>query len=321
MNRRKVLAAALAMVAAGSFSSVAALAAYPEQPVRIVVPFPAGGANDIVARLIGPPLSHALGQPVVIENRAGASGTIGTAAVSRATPDGYTLVMAAVPLVITPSLMPDLAYQVPQDFQPISLLSKTPFLLAVNPGLPVHNVQELIDLARKNPESITYSSPGNGSPAHLAASLIAEQGRVQMTHVPYKGGAPAIVDVIAGHVSFTLATPAELLSFAKQGQLRIIGASTASRISFLPDIPTLREQGLKDYDISVWYGLLGPAGMPADVVERLDREIRNLLASGQVADQLRAQGMEPAAEGSDAFGTFLRSERQKWHALAKQAAS
>lgn len=306
----------------GSFLiSAPALAAYPEQPIKLVVPFPAGGANDIVARLIGPPLSKAIGQSIVIENKAGASGTIGTANVARSAADGYTLVMAAVPLVITPSLMPNLSYKVEKDFQPISLISKAPFLLAVHPKLPVHNVKELIALARKDPGTITYSSPGTGSPAHLAAGLIAEQSGTTMTHVPYKGGAPAIVDVIAGHVSFTLATPAELLSFAKQGQLRIIGATTAERISFLPDVPTLQEQGLKDYDISVWYGLLGPAGMPADAVEKLNKNIQDLLRAGPVSEQLEAQGMEAAAGSSKEFGAFLKSEREKWDALARRAVS
>lgn len=319
--RRRLLGAALTLFTSTLLVSAPASAAYPEQPIKLVVPFPPGGANDIVARLIAPPLSRALGQSIVIENKAGASGTIGTAGVARAAPDGYTLVMAAVPLVITPSLMPDLSYKIDKDFQPISLLSKTPFLLAVNPKLPVSNVQELIALAKKDPGTITYSSPGTGSPAHLAAGLIAQLSGAQMTHVPYKGGAPAIVDVVAGHVSFTLATPAELLSFAKQGQLRIIGATTAQRIGFLPDIPTLQEQGLKGYDLSVWYGVLGPAGMPADAVAKLNQNIQKLLQPGPLAEQLKAQGMEASADSSEAFGAFLQSERKKWDALAKQAVS
>lgn len=319
--RRRLLFATLAAATSTYFYQTPAQAAYPEQPIKLVVPFPAGGANDIVARLIGQPLGKALGQSVVIENKAGASGTIGTANVARANPDGYTLGMAAVPFVITPTLMPKLNYKIDKDFQPISLISKTPFLLAVNPKLPVKNVQELIELARKDSNKITYSSPGTGSPAHLAAGLIAQRGGVKMLHIPYKGGAPAIVDVIAGNVSFTLATPAELLSFSQQGQLRIIGATTAQRISFLPDIPTLQEQGLKDYDISVWYGLLGPAGMPASIVAKLNTNIQELLRTGPVAEQLKKQGMEAAAGSSDAFGTFLRSEREKWDALANQANS
>lgn len=320
-SRRRLLATAFGASIGALCLSAPAWAAYPDQPIKLVVPFPPGGANDIVARLIAPPLSKALEQSVVVENKAGASGTIGTAGVARAAPDGYTLVMAAVPLVITPTLMPDLSYKVDKDFQPISLISKTPFLLAVNPKLPVNNVQELIALAKKDPGAITYSSPGTGSPAHLAAGLIGRLGGAKMTHVPYKGGAPAIVDVVAGHVSFTLATPAELLSFAKQGQLRIIGATTAERINFLPDIPTLQEQGLQGYDLSVWYGVLGPAGMPADVVQKLNKNIQELLKSGPLSDQLKAQGMEAAAESSEAFGAFLRSEREKWDALAKQAVS
>lgn len=322
IDRRRLLLASLAAAAASLCAPLTAWAAYPEQAIRLVVPFPPGGGNDIVARLISQPLGEALGQRIVIENKAGASGTIGTAGVARATPDGYTLVMAAVPLVITPSLMPDLSYKVDKDFQPISLISKTPFLLAVNPKLPVNNVQELIALAKKNPDDITYSSPGTGSPAHLAAGLIAHLSGAKITHVPYKGGAPAIVDVVAGHVSFTLATPAELLPFAKQGQLRIIGASTAERISFLPDIPTLQEQGLADYDISVWYGLLGPAGMPDEAVKALNQNLQKLLQPGApLAKQLQDQGMEAAAGESEEFREFLQSERKKWDALAKQAVS
>lgn len=320
-NRRRLLFATLVATTVAYFFQTPALAAFPEQPIKLVVPFPPGGANDIVARLIGQPLGNALGQSVVIENKAGASGTIGTTSVARADPDGYTLGMAAVPFVITPTLMPNLNYKIDKDFQPISLLSKTPFLLAVNPKLPVKNVQELIELARKDPNKVTYSSPGTGSPAHLAAGLIAQRGRVKMLHIPYKGGAPAILDVVAGNVSFTLATPAELLSFAQQGQLRIIGATTAQRISFLPDIPTLREQGLKDYDISVWYGLLGPADMPASIVAILNKNIQEILQTGTVAEQLKQQGMEAAASTSEAFAAFLSSEREKWDVLAKQASN
>jgi len=320
-GRRRLLTGALSVAAGALAPSSWVLAAYPEQPIRLVVPFPAGGANDIVARLIGPPLGSALGKSVVIENKAGASGTIGTAEVARASPDGYTLVMAAVPFVITPSLMSNLSYTVDKAFQPISLISKAPFLLAVNPSLPVSNAQELIALAKKRPEELTYSSPGAGSPAHLAAALIAQQGGISLTHIPYKGGAPAIIDVIAGHVSFTLATPAELLPYAKEGQLRIIGATTPQRISFLPNIPTLQEQGLRDYDISVWYGLLGPAGMPMEIVEQLNQTIRDLLQAPGIAKQFQAQGMEAVGDDSESFSAFLRSEREKWGSLASQALS
>lgn len=320
-NWRRFLAAGFATAAVALFASSFAWAAYPEQSIRLVVPFPPGGANDIVARLISQPMSQALGQTIIIENKAGASGTIGTAGVARSEPDGYTLVMAAVPFVITPSLIPDLSYDVGESFQPISLISKTPFLLAVNSDLPVNSVQELIALAQAEPQRVTYSSPGTGSPAHLAAALIAQLSGAEMTHVPYKGGAPAVLDVVAGHISFTLATPAELLSFADRGQLRIIGVSTAERIGFLPDIPTLQEQGLSNYNVSVWYGLLGPAGMPDDVVQALSQTIQSVLASGPLAAQLEAQGMEAAAEGSDAFEAFLKSERKKWDALARQAIS
>ncbi len=320
IGRRRLLKNSLALLGTIGIGAPV-LAAFPDKPIKLVVPFPPGGGNDIVARLIGQPLGTAMGQSIVIENKAGASGTIGTAAVARAPADGYTLVMAAVPLVITPSLMPDLSYKVDKDFYPISLICKTPFLLAVHPDVPAKDVQELIALARKNPDTITYSSPGNGTPAHLAAALIGEKGGVRLRHIPYKGGTPAIVDVMGGHVSFTLATPAELLSFAKQGKLRIIGATTASRISILPDVPTLQEQGLEGYDISVWYGLLGPAGLPTEVASKLNTSMQELLRSQAVIEQLKIQSMEAAGSSSEAFGAFLKAEREKWHALATRVAS
>lgn len=310
-----LMAFGMAMMIAGA----ARAERYPAQPVKLVVPFPPGGANDIVARLIAPRLGSELGQPVVVENRGGASGTIGAAAVARSKPDGYTLMMAAVPFVITPSYYPDLSYDIDNDFAPISLLTKTPFLLAVSSSLDVKDVNALIARAAQDPEGVTYSSPGAGSPAHLAGALIGALGEVALTHVPYKGGAPAILGVMSGQVGFTLATPAELLPYADEGRLSIIGSSTARPVDFLADIPTLQDQGLDGYEVSVWYGLVAPAGTPDPIVARVNEALEKVMQLPDVQTQLGSAHMEAATMSPEAFGEFLAAEREKWAGLADGA--
>lgn len=303
----------------GLTSNAAHADTYPDRPINIIVPFPPGGANDIVARVLAPKLSSAVGQPVIIENKGGAGGTIGAASVARAKPDGYTLLMTAVPFVITQSLYSKLPYDGAKDFTPITLLTNAPFLLAASPSLDVQSLSDLLALAKAQPGKVTFSSPGNGSPAHLAGELINKRSGVKMMHVPYKGGGPAVADVVAGHISFTLATSAEIMPFASQGRLRVIGATSKNRISFLPEIATLHESGLPNYEISVWYGISAPTGTPRNVIDLLNKELNAIIKQPDVQERLKVIGMESSGTTAGQFGEFLRLETTKWGQLVRDS--
>jgi tripartite-type tricarboxylate transporter receptor subunit TctC len=300
-------------------TQVARADTYPSRPITITVPFPPGGANDILARLLAPKLSAAVNQPVIIENKGGGGGTIGAALVAKSKPDGYTLLMTAVPFVITQTLYPKLPYDAVKDFTPITLLTSPPFLLAVNPSLGVRNINELVALAKARPGKLSFGSAGIGSPGHLAGELINKRAGTAMTHVPYKGGGPAVADVVAGHISFIMATSAEIMPFANQGRLTVLGATSRNRISFLPQIPTLHESGLPNFDITVWYGISAPAGTPATVVALLNRELRAILKQPDIQERLREIGMEGAGTTPEQFGQFIASETTRWGQLVKDS--
>lgn len=292
---------------------------YPNKAITLLVPFPPGGANDILARLLAPKLSAVANQPVIVENRGGGGGTIGAAAVAKSKPDGYTLLMTAVPFVITQSLYPKLPYDGAKDFAPITLLTSPPFLLAVNPSLGVQNVTELVALAKAQPGKLTFASAGNGTPGHLAGELINKRAATNMTHIPYKGGGPAVADVVAGHVSFIMATSAEIMPFANQGRLKVLGATSKERISFLPQIATLHETGLPNFDLSVWYGISAPAGTPSNVISFLNKELRAILKQPDIQERLRAIGMEGAGTTPEQFGQLIASETAKWGQLVRDS--
>lgn len=318
---RRVLVASLAgtLMSLVLPAQVAHADTYPNRPITFLVPFPPGGANDILARILAPKLSAAVNQPVVIENRGGGGGTIGAAMVAKAKPDGYTLLMTAVPFVITQTLYPKLPYDGAKDFAPIALLTATPFLLAVNPSLGVQNVNELVALAKAQPGKISFGSAGNGSPAHLAGELINKRAGTKMTHVPYRGGGPAVADVVAGHISFIMATSAEIMPFVNQGRLRVLGATSRNRISFLPQIPTLHETGLPDFDLTVWYGISAPAGTPPAIINFLNKELRAVLKQPDIQERLRGIGMEGVDATPDQFGQFIASEASRWGQLVKDS--
>jgi tripartite-type tricarboxylate transporter receptor subunit TctC len=290
---------------------------YPARPVRLVVPFPPGGANDIVARVLSAPLALALGQPVIVDNKGGAAGTIGTDFVAKSSADGYTILMTAAPFVITQSLYPKLPYDGQKDFVPIGLLTSAPFVVAVSAKHPAQTLADLISLARQQPGSVSFSSPGAGSPAHLAGELIKTKGGVDMLHVPYKGGGPAVSDMLAGQVTFTLATPAELMPHVRSGKARALAVTSASRTPLAPGIPTVGESGIPGYEISVWYGIAVPRATPAAVAARLEREFQAAIKIPEVRERMSGLGLEvtpmPAAE----FGQFLKRETQKWGDLVR----
>ena len=310
------------LLIAASVSAVSAAAAgegYPVKPVRIVVGFPPGGFVDFTARLVAAPLGTTLGQQVIVENRAGAGGIVGTEIAARSVPDGYTLTVGSAGTHgVNQSLYPKLPYNVLRDFVPIARLADAPSILAVHPSLPVKNVKDLVALARSKPGQINYASAGSGTSTHLAAVLFEHLGRVKLVHVPFKGGGPAMVALLAGEVPVTFGTAASVSPHTRSGRLRGLAVTAGSRSAVLPELPTIAEAGLPGYEMLNWLGLFAPAGTPRPIVERLGTEAIRIVRSTEVVSRLNAQGAEPSPLAGDAFARFVKSEVDK---LAKVVAA
>jgi tripartite-type tricarboxylate transporter receptor subunit TctC len=314
-------AAMLVALLAGATSQAAlSQTAYPDRPLKIVVAYAPGGANDVVARIIGQKLGDTLGQSVIVENKPGAGGIPGTLAVVRAEPDGYTLLLGAGgAITINPSLYPALPYKPQTELVPISQVATSSLVAVVNPSLPVHNLQELIAYAAKRPEGITFASPGVGTPLHLAGEMMKSMTGMKMTHVPYKGSGPALTDLIAGRVDVMFDVVATSLQLVKSGELRAIGVSASTRDRLLPDIPTMEEQGLKGFDVTVWYGLFAPAKTNADIVKRLESAVVKLSVAPDVQERLATLALTPAAEGSAALARQIGEETSHWEKVVKES--
>ena len=318
----------LALVAICSFAtlsltSIAASAEdYPTRPIRLIVGFPPGGINDIVARIVAQSLSESLGQSVVVENRAGAGGTIGANVVAKAEPDGYTLLLASVSnLAMAPSLYKDLPYDPIKDFSPVALVAASPNILVVPNDSPIHSVADLIALAKKQPGSINYASAGIGTSNHLTVEFLKTTAGIDLVHVPYRGDTPGITDVLAGRIQMMFPTLPVALPHIKAGKLRAVAVSSSKRSELVPDVPTVAESGnLPDFAVSVWVGIMAPAKTSPEIVNKLSAEIGKALASSTVRKQLLAQGTEPAAS-TDAkfFEQYLAAEVKKWSDVAKAA--
>ncbi len=286
---------------------------YPVKPVRVVIGFPPGGFVDLTARLVGAPLGAALGQQVVVENRGGAGGIVGTEIVARAAPDGYTVTVGSAGThAVNQSLYRKLPYNVLRDFQPVSRLSDAPSILAVHPSLPARSVKELIGLARAQPGQIMYASAGSGTSTHLAAALFEHLALVKLTHVPYKGGGPAIVDVVAGQVPVTFGTAASVSPHTRSGRLRGLAVTGGQRSVVLPDLPTIAESGVPGYAMLNWLGLFAPTGTPRAIVEKLNMEALRIVRSPEIRDKLNAAGAEPSPLATEQFAPFVKSEVEKW---------
>jgi tripartite-type tricarboxylate transporter receptor subunit TctC len=295
------------------FGPTLAAEVYPVKPVRVIAAFPPGGFVDLGARVIAGPLGAVLGQQVVVDNRGGAGGIVGTELAARAAPDGHTLVVGSVGThAVNQSLYRKLPYHVLRDFQAVTRLTDAPSVLAVHPSLPVKNVKELIALATAQPKKILYASAGSGTSTHLAAVLFESLARVQFVHVPYKGGGPAIVDVLAGQVPVTFGTAASVSPHTKSGRLRGLGVTAGKRSAVLPDLPTIAESGVPGYEMLNWLGLFAPANTPRAIVDRLNGEVMRLLGTKEVRDRLNAAGAEPSALPTDEFAAFVKSEVDKW---------
>jgi tripartite-type tricarboxylate transporter receptor subunit TctC len=298
---------------AATGACAAASEPYPVKPVRVIVAFSPGGYVDLVARLVAGPLSTALGQQVVVENRAGAGGIVGTDLAAHAAPDGHTLTVGSVGThAVNQSLYRKLPYNVLRDFQAIARLSDAPNILAVHPSLPVHSVKDLIALGHARPGQIMYASAGAGTSTHLAAVLFEHLARVRFVHVPYKGGGPAIIDVVAGQVPVTFATAASVSPHTKTGRLRGVAVTSSQRSALLPELPTIAEGGLPGYEMLNWLGMFAPAGTPRAVVERLRTELIRIVRLREIRERLNAQGAEPAPLGTEEFTVFVKSEIEKW---------
>jgi tripartite-type tricarboxylate transporter receptor subunit TctC len=310
--RRTVCAALCAAFAAG-----AAAQGYPAKPVKVVVPYPPGGPTDIVARLVSQKLSEQTGQQFLVENRAGAGGNIGAEAVARAGADGYTLLVATTAHAINPSLFKQLGYDLQKDFAPVSQLTGGPLVIVANPALPAKNVKELIALAKSKPGGLNYASSGNGQSTHLSAELFSSMAGIKMNHVPYKGSAPALTDVIGGQADLMFDTMLSAMPQVKTGKLRALAVTSAARSPAAPELPTVAESGLPGYEAIAWNGLLAPAGTPMDVVAKLIAEVKKALVVPEVMERFAAQGFGAAWSPPEQYAAFIQSELAKWAKVVK----
>ncbi len=299
-------------------ASLAQAQAWPSRPVKLVVPFSPGGFTDVVARILGQKLTESLGQPVVIENKPGAGSTIGSDYVAKSKPDGYTLVMVSTTQVSSPWLYKSMPYDVFKDFTPIMKLVEGPYVLIANPKLPVKSVADLLALAKAQPGKLDYASSGNGSAQHLVGAMFATMGGVQINHVPYKGSGQAMQDIVGGQVQLGFVGMPNALPYIPSGRLRALAVTTRKRSPDLPDVPTMDEAGIKGYDATIWLGLLGPAGLPRDIVTRLNSEIIKALSSAETRKLILAAGVEVSTSSPEEFTALLRSEYDKWGKVVKE---
>jgi len=314
--RVRVLVAALAVTLSGLLPSAAlAQAAYPDKPVRIIVPFGPGGGTDLIARSLAQRLSERIGQPFVIENKPGAGGTIGTDAVAKARPDGYTLLMATnATLALAPGLYKNLPFNPLADLTTVAVVASGPSVLVVHPSLPVKDFREFLAYARANPGKLNYGSAGNGSMAHVATAILARDAGLDVVHVPFKGGAAAVSELVAGRLSFMVAGPVETLPQVQSGALRALGITTANRLTSV-DIAPIAAQGVAGFDVANWFAVCAPVGTPPPILERLNREINTILAQPEVKQTLERQGVEAKPMDLRAAQAFVAAEVTKWPPL------
>jgi tripartite-type tricarboxylate transporter receptor subunit TctC len=303
-----------------AFLSAAALYAedYPTKPVRLIVPLSPGGPADTGARLVSARLSEKLGQPVVVDNRAGGSTIIGTEIVAKAPADGYTLLMMTTTHTINPGVFKQLPFDLLRDFAPITMTATAPFVIVVHPQVQAKTVKELIALAQKKPGELNYGTSGAGSSMHLTAELFSSAAKISMTHVPYKGAGPAFIDVLAGHIQVVFSSAVAALPNVATGRLRAIAVTSLKRIASAPALPTVAESGFPGFESSSWNGIMAPARTPRPVVERLNKEIAAVLAQPAVKESLARDGAEPGGESPAAFGAYVKSEIAKWAAVTKR---
>ncbi|HUQ27668.1 MAG TPA: tripartite tricarboxylate transporter substrate binding protein [Usitatibacter sp.] len=292
---------------------------YPSKPIKIVVPYPPGGFNDTLGRTLAAKFTEAWGQPAVVENKPGANTLIGTDFVAKSPPDGYTLLVVAFPFAVTPSLIRNMPYDTVKDFAPVALAAQSPNLLVVNPTLPVKSVGELIALAKAKPDSLSYASTGNGSSNHISMELFKSLAGVQIVHIPYKGSAPAVTDLLGGQVHLMFDNVPNVLPHVKAGKLTALGQTGTKRSPLISDIPTVAEAGVAGYEVTVWFGLVAPAGTPREVIQKLNAETLRILAMPDVRDRFLAQGVEPVGSTPEQFADHIRVQMAKWAKVVADA--
>jgi len=319
LNKNLAVAFAVALVAAHTvMAQPTARTAYPTKPIRLIVSSGAGGGLDFVARQVATPLSESLGQTVVVDNRAGASGSIAAEVASQAAPDGYTLMFLSASLVVY-GIVNKTRYDLFKDFDPVSQVAAAPYMLAVTPGLPVKSVKELVAHAKSAPAKLNYASTGQASFAHLATELFAASTGTQFTHIPYKGVGAALPDMISGRTQLAFLSMGSLYSHVRAGRLKGIAVATPARVKMAPELPTLIESGVPGYVVTQWHGMLAPRGTPRPVIDRVQRDIVKAVQRPEVVSRLAMDGTEAIASTPGEFGTFLRSEREQWSRAAKMA--
>lgn len=302
-----------------AFTGIAYAQTYPVKQVRLIVPFPPGGGTDTLARIYGQKLGEAMGQQVIIDNRPGGGTNIGAELAAKAPPDGYTALMGNISHAINVTLYSKLNYDLAKDFAPVTLLASTPNILVVHPSVPVKSVKELVAFAKARPGQIDYASSGSGTSSHLAAELFSMMAGVKMTHIPYKGGGPAVIALTGGQVSVGFATTPSIIGHIKSGKMRGLAVTTAQRSPSTPDLPTIGEAGVAGYDAGTWYGLLVPAGTSKDIVTRLNAESIKVLKLPDVKERLDAAGFETLGTTPEQFATYIRTEIDKWGKVVKAA--
>jgi tripartite-type tricarboxylate transporter receptor subunit TctC len=310
---RLVTAASLVL----SLAAGAAAADYPDRPIRLIIPFPPGGSNDVVGRLIAKVLSEKIGQQVFVDNRGGAGGLIGTEALAKATPDGYTLGIVSIAHAVNPALHSPLPYDPIKSFEPVSILATGPNVLVVNPDLPVTSVKELVALAKQKPGELNYASAGIGSFQHLGGELFKLEANVNIVHVPYKGGGPAMQDVVAGHVKIMFSSLIQTTPLIKAGRLRPVGVGGTKRSPVLPDVPTIAEAGVPGYAANNWWGIFAPAGTPKPIVDKLYKAIQLALQSPEMLKEFELEGAAPVTMTPAEFADFVKVEIDKWAKVVK----
>ncbi len=318
--RRPMLGALVASLLSLWAAPAMSQASYPNKPVKLIVPFPPGGGNDVIGRVIAQKLTDRWGQNVVVENRAGANGIVGLQALMQSPADGYTLAVgAAGPLAVNPSLYARLPYDPLKDFTPITNLVNFPLLLVTHPSVAAKNTRELVALAKSKPGQLSYASPGSGNSGHLAGELFNSMAGVKTVHIPYKGQGPALTDLVAGQVQMLYSSIPSVIQQVRNGQLRAIAVGSAQRLPSLPDIPTLSESGVPGYEAYSWVGLVAPANTPADIVKKIHRDVSEILKDKEVADKLNQQGALPVGDTPEEFAVYIKNEIAKWGKVVREA--
>ena len=321
MNRRQSLLQAIGSVAFALITSAtfAQSGGYPDKPIRLVVPYPPGGGTDVIARIVQDRLRAALGQSIVIENRGGAGGSIGTEVVARSAPDGYTVLFTLSSHTINPAIFSKLTFDTARDFEPIGIVCSLPQILVANPQFPANTVEQLLAMAKEKPGSLAYASVGNGSPGHLAGEMMKIRTGTQLTHIPYRGGGPAVTDVVSGQVPLLWVSIPAAAQFVKQKQLKALAVSTLKRSAAFPDVPTMQESGISDFEVDSWYAMFVPAKTPRAIVDRLNAALNTVLKEPDIRDKLLAQGSEAVGGTPEQLGAVVNAELPKWAKLVKDA--